>query len=498
MDDAYLRGALHGEGLQRALPAQPREGSDRSFRGVRPAHPDRLRPRRRARPRRGGQGGRAGLPPGGHGSADGGHPARRDEHLDDDQRHRGVAAGALHRRRRKSEPTHPPGAAAGHHSERHHQGVPGARHLRLPAGALDAADRGHDRVHRRARPEVEPDQHLLLPPPGGGRHPRAGDRVRDVQRDRGPGRGAGKDWNPARRAGFCAAFAGRNGDAGRFGDASEASVSRIGRRRVSPGFGRTRADRRGLRPNLLLRQRGGSLRRGAREAARDGDPLGGARTGALWRHRPKVAAPALRGAGQLARAHRGAAGEQRAADRAGGAGGHDRARRARTGDPAAGVERGAGPAAPVGPAVVAAHPAGAGVRDRPARVPRPLRGLQGDGGPGGRAAGGSARGDGGRRRARRRGRGGPLYEGGAGGLPPRAPAPDRVRRAGGGRPEPLRRERVLAPHRGRRGRHPRGRSRRGGRADRGRAPLALRARPARGGRRPGGARARARARARRT
>ncbi len=32
-------------------------------------------------------------------------------------------------------------------------------------------------------------------------------------------------------------FAGRNGDAGRFGDASAASVPRIGRRRVSPGFG---------------------------------------------------------------------------------------------------------------------------------------------------------------------------------------------------------------------------------------------------------------------
>jgi 23S rRNA (adenine2503-C2)-methyltransferase len=32
--------------------------------------------------------------------------------------------------------------------------------------------------------------------------------------------------------------AGRNGDAGRFGDAREASVSRIGRRRVSPGVGR--------------------------------------------------------------------------------------------------------------------------------------------------------------------------------------------------------------------------------------------------------------------
>ena len=37
---------------------------------------------------------------------------------------------------------------------------------------------------------------------------------------------------------------------------------------------------------------------------------------------------------------------------------------------AAGLERGAGPAPPVGPAVVAAHPAGAGLRDRPARVRR--------------------------------------------------------------------------------------------------------------------------------
>ena len=44
-------------------------------------------------------------------------------------------------------------------------------------------------------------------------------------------------------------------------------------------------------------------------------------------------------------------------------------------DPAAGVERGARPAPTVGPAVVAAHPAGARVRDRPARVRRHLRGL---------------------------------------------------------------------------------------------------------------------------
>ena len=49
--------------------------------------------------------------------------------------------------------------------------------------------------------------------------------------------------------------------------------------------------------------------------------------------------------------------------------------RARPGDPAAVLERGARAADAVGPAVVAAHPAGARVRIRPARVRRPLRGL---------------------------------------------------------------------------------------------------------------------------
>ena len=42
--------------------------------------------------------------------------------------------------------------------------------------------------------------------------------------------------------------------------------------------------------------------------------------------------------------------------------------------------------AALGPAVVAAHPAGARLRDRPARVPRPLRGLRRDGGARRRAA----------------------------------------------------------------------------------------------------------------
>ena len=101
----------------------------------------------------------------------------------------------------------------------------------FPPGAVDAADRRHDRLHGRARPEVEPDQHLLLPPAGGGRDAGAGDRVRDEQRDRGARR---------RRA-------------------SASPADRMGT---------------GLRPHLVLRQRRRALRRGAREAARDGRSCG--------------------------------------------------------------------------------------------------------------------------------------------------------------------------------------------------------------------------------
>ena len=53
------------------------------------------------------------------------------------------------------------------------------------------------------------------------------------------------------------------------------------------------------------------------------------------------------------------------------------ARRPGPGHPAAGLERGPRPAPALGPAVVAAHPADPGLRDRPARVRRHLRGLDG-------------------------------------------------------------------------------------------------------------------------
>ena len=64
-------------------------------------------------------------------------------------------------------------SAQGHDPERHHQGVPLARDLRLPARALDAADRRHGRLHRQRDPELEPDQRLQLPPAGGRARPRS-------------------------------------------------------------------------------------------------------------------------------------------------------------------------------------------------------------------------------------------------------------------------------------------------------------------------------------
>ena len=59
-----------------------------------------------------------------------------------------------------------------HHPERHHQGVPVPRDVRLPARAVAAADHRHGRLHGRRAAQVEPDQHLQLPPAGGRARPR--------------------------------------------------------------------------------------------------------------------------------------------------------------------------------------------------------------------------------------------------------------------------------------------------------------------------------------
>ena len=210
--------------------------------------------------------------------------------------------------------------------------------------------------------ELEPDQHLQLPPAGGRGDAGAGDRLRALDRDRRARRGQGP--RPGRRGGLP----------------------------------------QGLRPDLLLRQRRHQVGRGDRQAADDGRALERDRARALRRHRREDAPLPLRRPGQQPRPDRGPAGEQHPADRARGARRHPQPRRPRPRDPAPGLERGDGAAAPVGPAVEPADPAGPGQRDRPARVPRHLRGLGGDGRPGRGADRGRPGRDGGGRGARRRGR----------------------------------------------------------------------------------------------
>ena len=87
----------------------------------------------------------------------------------------------------------------------------------------------------------------------------------------------------------------------------------------------------------------------------------------------------------------------------------------------------------VGPAVVAAHAAGAGLRVRPARVRRHLRGLGGDRGQDGRAGRGGHGRAGRRPGARRRVRGDRRAEAPAGAQPGRTGAAHRVGRAEGRR-----------------------------------------------------------------
>ena len=222
--------------------------------------------------------------------------------------------------------------AARHDAERHRQGVPEPRHLHLPARAQPAADRRHDRVLQRVGPEVEPDERVQLPPAGGRGHAGAGDRL--------------QRWPPPSTCSTRCASRARSPRTA--SPAVVASISFF----VNAGI-------RFVEETCKMRA---FTELWDRIAAR-----------ALRRHRPQGPPLPLRRAGQLARPHRGAAREQRAAHRARDARRHPVEAGPGPVGAAAGVERGARPAPPVGPAVVAAHPAGAGVRDRPARVRRHLR-----------------------------------------------------------------------------------------------------------------------------
>ena len=82
------------------------------------------------------------------------------------------------------------------------------------------------------------------------------------------------------------------------------------------GPGERRRVPRGGRPHLVLRERGDPLRRGDVQAAGVRAALGAHHARALRRHRREAAPLPVRRAGELARAHRGPAREQRAAHRA--------------------------------------------------------------------------------------------------------------------------------------------------------------------------------------
>ena len=90
--------------------------------------------------------GRARGPPRAHGPAPRRHPGRVDEHVDDHQRHRRLAARPVRGQRRG--PRRRPGGPGGHHAERHREGVPVPGHVHLPAGPEPAPHRRHHRLHR--------------------------------------------------------------------------------------------------------------------------------------------------------------------------------------------------------------------------------------------------------------------------------------------------------------------------------------------------------------
>ena len=181
------------------------------------------------------------------------------------------------------------------------------------------------------------------------------------------------------------------------------------RARRGEDLGRMRGGRirRGGRAHLVLRQCRAALRHRNLQNARLHRIMGRDHPRALRRHRCQAAAVPLRRAGQLARADRAAAGEQCQPHSAGNAGGHAVEERPRPRRAAAGLERGARAAAPVGPTMVAADAADPRLRDRPPGIRRHFRRLAGDRRQGRRAEKGGEggtetyRGDGRHRRRRR-------------------------------------------------------------------------------------------------
>ena len=201
VDDAAVRRLRHAGGDERALPLPHGARPDRALDRLRHAHPHglRLRPRtlaRRGRPRR-----RRRRLARRHGDALRGHPARRRLDLDDDQLARGDRARVLRLRRRAAGRV--ARQAARHRADGHPQGVHRAEGVDLPARAVDAARRRHDRVLRARDAALPPGVHLRLPHPRGRLDGRAGARLharRRVRVRRGGRRARDSTSTTSRRA----------------------------------------------------------------------------------------------------------------------------------------------------------------------------------------------------------------------------------------------------------------------------------------------------------
>ena len=185
----------------------------------------------------------------------------------------------------------------------------------------------------REMPRWNPDQRVLLPPAGG---------RRDAGRRSLPFR--------SRRPSPCSIRSKRSGD-------------------IEAGI------RRGGRAHFVLRQCRAALRDRDLQDAGIRRAVGRNHRRALRGRRSQASAVPLRRAGQLARADRAATGEQCRAHHDRNAGGHALEAGARARGATAGLERGARPAAAVGPAMVAADAADPCPRDRLARIRRHLRRL---------------------------------------------------------------------------------------------------------------------------
>ena len=175
VDDAPVRGLRHRRGDQRALPLPARPRPDRALDRLRHADPDGPRLRPRPKPRRGRGGGGGARHARRHGDALPGHPARRGDGVDDDQRARRDPARLLRRRRRGE--GHQPRPARGHDPDRHPQGVHRPEGVVLPDRAGDAPGRRHDRVVDAEDAALAPDLDLGVPHPRGGIDGPAGARL---------------------------------------------------------------------------------------------------------------------------------------------------------------------------------------------------------------------------------------------------------------------------------------------------------------------------------